>query len=477
MAIDTVMVQPVPHAKTDAGDRHQKPQTAHARNRRTARYSVNEINALKARDNWTNWRYLAMNWAIISGAIGLAIWGEAQVQAAGYSPFWLIPIAAVTIIIIGASQHQLGGAVHEATHFYLFKNRTLNEAASDWLAAFPIYTSTHHFRLHHLSHHQFVNDPERDPNFAQAEQSGHWLDFPLTHFEMAKGLLRLLWIPNLISYTLARARYSALGLGENPYGDPKRPGHWLTAAIGIAFAGLVPLVMSAMLLTGVSAPITLATLAALYAGGMAFYLTIPVSWYQGSRIEPVFSNRILFSTRLTFLAILYASLTAIDLTGYQKAWSYFALYWVLPLFTTFPVFMMLREWLQHGNADRGKMTNSRVFMTGPIFNYAVMPWGMDYHLPHHLMSSVPHYNLRKLHELLLRDPEYAEKGVIVEGLVGPADPHTGRPTALGVLHVDHAPKGQSAAHVDETVLVDANVSDPDGLARMSEESRKSGPQI
>ena len=83
--------------------------------------------------------------------------------------------------------------------------------------------------------------------------------------------------------------------------------------------------------------------------------------------------------------------------------------------------------------------------------------------------------LKKLHQLLLRDPEYAEKGVIVEGLVGPADPETGRPTALGVLHVDHAPKVQSAAHVDDSVLMDANVSDPEGLARMSEESRKSGP--
>ena len=50
----------------------------------------------------------------------------------------------------------------------------------------------------------------------------------------------LLWIPNLVSYTVARARYSALGLGENPYGDPKRPGHWLTAAIGILFAAVVP---------------------------------------------------------------------------------------------------------------------------------------------------------------------------------------------------------------------------------------------
>lgn len=466
MAIDTVTLQPDAFLTKESDTQTNTPP------RRTARYSVAEINALKARDNWTNWRFLAMNWAVIVATIGLAIWGEAELRAAGYSALWVIPIAALTITIIGACQHQLGGAIHEGTHFYLFANRTLNEVASDWLAAFPIYTSTHHFRLHHLSHHQFVNDPQNDPNFAQAEQSGHWLDFPLTHVEMVRGLLRLLWIPNLVSYTVARARYSALGLGENPYGDPKRPGHWLTAAIGILFAAIVPAILLAQLLLGVGAAITLGTIGTLYAAAMAFYLLIPDDWYQGSRVEPVFSYRVLFTTRLTFMAILYTALTAIDLTGTNKAWGYFALYWIVPLFTTFPVFMILREWLQHGNADRGKMTNSRVFMTGPLFNFAVMPWGMNYHLPHHLMSSVPHYNLKKLHELLLRDPEYAEKGVVVEGLYGPSDPATGRPTALGILHVDHAPKIWHAAHVDDDVLADADVSDPAELARLSRVSRE-----
>jgi fatty acid desaturase len=444
---------------------------AAAGTRRAPRYSVAEINALKARDNWTNWKYLALNWGIIVATLTLSIWGEAELRAAGHSVWWVVPIAIVTIIVIGASQHQLGGAIHEGTHFYLFKNRSLNELASDWLAAFPIYTSTHHFRLHHLSHHQFVNDPERDPNFAQAKDSGHWLDFPLTHVDMLRGFLRLLWIPNLVSYTVARARYSALGLGSNPYGDPDRQGHWMAAAVGVLFAVGVPTIAGVQLALGVGAATTLDTMAAIYLATVVFYVVIPDDWFQGSRIEPVFSHRSLHLQRLTFMALVYASLTAIDLTGYQKAWGYYLLYWIVPLFTSFPVFMILREWLQHGNADRGKMTNSRVFLTGPIFNYAVMPWGMDYHLPHHLMSSVPHYNLKKLHELLLRDPEYREKGVIVEGYIGATDAETGRPTALGILHVDHAPKVRAAAHVDETVLDDADVNDRAAMARISQASR------
>ena len=56
---------------------------------------------------------------------------------------------------------------------------------------------------------------------------------------------------------------------------------------------------------------------------------------------------------------------------------------------------------------------------------------MDYHLPHHLMASVPHYNLKQLHEIMLRDPEYREKGVIVEGYFGDEDNALGQPDGDG----------------------------------------------
>ena len=174
--------------------------------------------------------------------------------------------------------------------------------------------------------------------------------------------------------------------------------------------------------------------------------------------------------RVSFMAIVYGSLTAIDLTGYEKAWMYYGLYWVVPLFTTFPVFMIFREWIQHGNADRGRYTNSRVILTGPLFRYAVLPWGMEYHQPHHLMATVPHYKLRRFHERLLQDAEYAEKAQIVEGLYGRMT--EGKPTAFGVLLKEHAPKTREAVHVDETVLERADLSDRAALEREKAESLK-----
>jgi fatty acid desaturase len=133
--------------------------------------------------------------------------------------------------------------------------------------------------------------------------------------------------------------------------------------------------------------------------------------------------------------------------------------------------MIIREWLQHGNADHGRLTNTLVFLTGRLFRYAVLPWGMDYHLPHHMMANVPHYRLKELHELLLQDPEYAEKGVIVEGVFRSAQKKTGRPTAFDVLLVEHAPMHRERIHVDDAVLERADIADRAALEREASASR------
>jgi fatty acid desaturase len=155
------------------------------------RLTNDEIAALKSRDNITNFRYIAGIYLVIAAAIVGGIWAVETYLAGGLPLYVLLPISVVSILAIGASQHQLGAVIHEATHYALFKNRKLNELASDYLGGFPIYTSTQSYRLHHFAHHQFVNDPDRDPIATQAAETGHWLDFPVTHAQLARGFLRL----------------------------------------------------------------------------------------------------------------------------------------------------------------------------------------------------------------------------------------------------------------------------------------------
>src|SRR5438132_1149536 len=96
-------------------------------------------------------------------------------------------------------------------------------------------------------------------------------------------------------------------------------------------------------------------------------------------------------------------------------WLYYFLLWLVPAATSFAFFLMLGQVAQHGNADRDPITNTRVFLVHPLIRLAVFPIGNDYHTPHHLFMNVPHYNLPKLHALLMQTPEYRQRVTIVTG--------------------------------------------------------------
>lgn len=425
--------------------------------------------ALKARDNTTNWRYLAFVWCVIVASIGGGLYAEYAILADGHSLWWMVPVVVLSAVVTGASQHQLGGVIHEATHFTLFSNRRLNELASDWLAAFPIYTSTYQYRVHHLAHHQFVNDPERDPDIAQLKDSNHWLDFPVAHIDVLRKLAQQIFLPNLMRFTLVRARYSAIGHDDNPYVDRSETRSKLPVYAGIYFAVALPFIVSG-LLKATSASVAWPVLVASYVAVVGYFAWLPESEFPQSRLLPTISHRATSIARMTFLFLLYGAFTAYDAaaagSGVSWAFDHYGLFWVLPLFTTFPLYMMIRQWVQHGNADRGRYTNTRVFLTGPLFRYAVLPWGMDYHLPHHMMASVPHYNLKTLHELLLGDPKYRAEGLIVEGVVGHSH-HEGivRPNILDVIGPAYAPRRLSQVHVDNASLEYADVRGAEAIAR------------
>jgi fatty acid desaturase len=444
-----------------------------AESERQARQTPGEVQALKARDNLTNWLYLARIYVVSAAAIGGAAWVDQAAMSGAVSWWWAIAATLTAIVVIGASQHQFGGVIHEGTHYMLFANRRLNELASDWLAAFPILTTTYHYRLHHLAHHQFVNDPERDPDISQLHESHHWLDFPITHVEMLWALLKQLWLPNLFRYTITRARYSSIGGGHNPYANPEQPGTIRPLRAGILFAVGAPAVVIPLTVMGNWLAVAI-VLPVMWAVVVTILWTLPDKAYPGTRLAPVTPIRWLGISRVTYLALLYGALSGVQLAGWGPAWAYFGLLWLVPVFTAFPLFMILRQWVQHGNADRGRYTNTRVFLVGPLVRYAVFPFGMDYHLPHHLMASVPHYNLKRLHEVMLRDPEYRDKGVIVEGYFGEDEGPSGHPTAMGVLGEKYAPKTPEAVYVDNATLEHADIADAAGIAREVEASLRGG---
>jgi fatty acid desaturase len=445
-----------------AGNRHTDSETKSS--------IIASLQTLKQRDNSTNFKYLAMNYVVFLATLLATLWSYSYAASSGLG-FWLtVPATIVAVIIIGGFQHQLGGVVHEATHYTLFADRKRNELIADWFGAFPIYTSTYAFRLHHLAHHQFVNDPERDPNFAQAEESGHWLDFPLTQYEMLIAFVRQMSPVRLVRYIMARARYSAIGSEKNPYSKPDKMGSPWIVRLAALYAFLMPVAAGLCIVFeqwALAAVLHVVASAAL----LGYLARVPEQDFAESRIDPVISHRATALGRMGFLVILYAALTATCYATGAPAWGYFLLLWLL-LFTTFPLFMVAREWFQHGNADRGRFTNSRVFLVNPVTRFLIFPWGMDYHLPHHLYCSVPHYKLKDLHDTLVAtDPEYREHGQVVSGVIGHGT--DAMPTTFEVLGPKYAMNSGDVSVQDDTLEL-AQVNDKTGIARHSEASRNSG---
>jgi fatty acid desaturase len=429
------------------------------------------LQRLRQTDNITNLTYLLRTYLFFVLVIGGTIWFDLYRQEQSWCWGYSVPVFVVAIFLVGAGQHQLSGLAHEGVHHILFRNRLLNELLSDLGCLFPLFSSTHHYRLQHLAHHQFVNDPQRDPDVSQLQTSGHWLDFPVTRGQFLRTLLKQLWLPNLARFILVRAKYNATGADKNPYlrkGVKQNKG-----AVRVGLVYLLTLVVALAALVWHGDGLLLALVPALlWAVAMVAFVRLPVTQYHQSRLHPVISQKTMTLFRISYLTGLFCSLAWIQhLTGVW-AWAYYALLWVVPIFTSFSFFMILRQIVQHGNADRGWLTNTRIFFVQRAINFAVFPMGQDYHLPHHVFATVPHYRLKELHTLLMEYPEYREQAVEVHGyFVSPENPPN-HPTVIDVLGPHYTAREFHGIHIDNSVLDDCEMEEREQIVAEGEEEKR-----
>jgi fatty acid desaturase len=428
------------------------------------------LQALRLADNVTNWYYIARAYLYLALVIGGAVWFFEARAGLGLAWWWNVPVAIAAVVLVGAGQHQLSGLTHEGSHYILFRNRILNELASDWFCTFPLFGSTHLYRLQHLAHHQFVNDPDRDPDQAQLRSSGHRLPFPVTRGRFLRFLLAQLWVPNLVKFALARARIATAGAGSHPY---VRPGErQARTAVRVGAVGVLLVLVTLLLTWNRPDPTPLAAISlGLWLGVLAAFAVLPARSYMRNRLTPPVPLRYTGMLRATHTVGLLVALAWAERLLAAPVSAYFLLLWVAPLFTSFTFFMLLRQVVQHGNADRGRLTNTRTFCVNPLINFAVFPHGQEYHLAHHLFVTIPHYRLKTLHALLTDYPEYRERGVVVEGyFFPPARPPKG-PTVLEVVGPAHA-GGRTEVHIENEVLEVGAFEDREAIEREGELSHR-----
>jgi fatty acid desaturase len=402
---------------------------------------LRQVHILRQPDNRTNWFYLVREHAVLALVLFLAITFYQQRAEWGLAWEWDVPATLLAIVVIGACQHRLTTLGHEASHYMLFRNRLLNELVSDLFCMFPVWSTTHHYRIQHLAHHQYPNDPERDPDVAQMEESGHRFRFPMSRrqFVWQCVIRQALWLPSLVRYVRSRAHFAATGGGSGPYETKANRSRLLVVA------GAVYLIALAGLLTALvhfeSASLLLWLPPALFAAITAFYALVPASFYRYTALRPDVSPRWTTILRIAFATMLFTALAWLSVWTGSPWGLYYVALWLIPLGTSFGFYMLLRQVVQHGNAGRARFDNTRIFLVSRLIRFAVFPLGMDYHLPHHLFPLVPHYRLPQLHELLLQTEEYREQACVVEGYFRHRRPPVHR-TVLELMESAHGVRSE-----------------------------------
>src|SRR5258708_3617711 len=163
-------------------------------------------------------------------------------KAAGLPWAWDAPVVIAAIFLVGAVQHRLAGLAHEAAHYTLFGNKLWNELASDLFCMFPIFATTHQYRLVHQAPHQYTNDLERDPDLMNIGTSKLMDRFPMRRGRFLYNyFFRFFLPPVLLRYLWDIIRLSALGQGISPYRarDPGTILTWkgvrLTSVLGLLY--------------------------------------------------------------------------------------------------------------------------------------------------------------------------------------------------------------------------------------------------
>jgi fatty acid desaturase len=381
-----------------------------------------EIMQLRQVDNLTNLAFIAFEYVSLIGVIASTISFCEYRASWGFGWGWNVPVLGLAIVLIGALQHRLAGLGHEASHYSLLKHKFLNDLVGDVFCMLPVLSTVHFYRVFHLAHHQFTNDPERDPDLVSLGGGKMVERFPMSsRWEFIKSIyLRALTEPRaLIQYQNDYWRINVVGSAENEYlkkvpGADQHGRVWprLGATLGMIYLGafiagswILPRIDHAdwLPLQGIFGAILVLGIGAI----------LPYRAFFPSPFRQPYSTRFGGILRLLYFTVLLTGLSMLRVATDGRSAMYFWILWVAPLLTTFSFFMLLRDVYQHTNADDGRLTHSRVFYTDPFTRWAVFVYGQDMHIPHHLFPAIPHYRLPRLHRLLKeRHEEYAR--IVVE---------------------------------------------------------------
>ncbi len=165
-------------------------------------------------DNHTNIRFLLEEYVGLIASLAGCVWVYSSWSLGQLATPYFLPLALLGVIVMAAFQHRLSSLGHEASHYALFANRLANELVSDLLCMFPLMAMTQRFRTTHLAHHQYLGDPERDPDVRRLQIDADRYPFPMSKPTFwFRYVVMSLWPPSLMKYLFGQAKNANVTAG------------------------------------------------------------------------------------------------------------------------------------------------------------------------------------------------------------------------------------------------------------------------
>jgi fatty acid desaturase len=264
---------------------------------------------------------------------------------------YLNPLTALlAIILIGARQQSLAAVAHDGVHYLVSKNKKLNDIVTNIFIYFPTFSSQKKYRTFHILHHVKTNSDD-DPDYINKKDNIEY-KFPQS---------RIVFFKNIFKYVFGVHYISMLCNTSKTW---KQKFKYILKG----FAGIRPL----------------------------------------EKVKYKENKKELFATVSFNLALI----SLLVLTG--NFW-YYLLFWVCPFFLYIPFIFRIRSICEHFGIKKDKIDHSRT-MYPNLFDriFLGLNWNLTYHLDHHLFPSIPSYNVKKLHALLLQNRDYKDNAQITE---------------------------------------------------------------
>lgn len=194
------------------------------------RLSADEVQSLSAIDPVQVALALAVDWGVMALSIGVAVWSQSWL---------LVPISA---IIVGSRQHALAILAHDAVHFRLLGDRTVNDVVGNVLCAWPLFFSVEGFRHFHGTHHRHLGE-EKDGN-RQLWRTHHPTGEPKPEWQYPKSALglsaKILWRSAFLTgaWWIVRGLIGGVLFGTSKASALVRYAAYATLAVVLAVTGL-----------------------------------------------------------------------------------------------------------------------------------------------------------------------------------------------------------------------------------------------